>query len=59
LNIPTSFLQILEFCPIFWNLKQLENDKNHRTATGLKPAHGLRRLARRFATARSSHTPTR
>jgi hypothetical protein len=45
-----KFLQILEVCPILWNLKQLKNDKNHRTLTGLKPAHGLRRSARRPTT---------
>jgi hypothetical protein len=36
-----KFLQILEVYPIFWNLKQLKNDKNRCTVTGLKPGHGL------------------
>jgi hypothetical protein len=48
-----TFLQVstnFEVCPIFWNLKQLKNyKKNRRTVTSLKPAHGLRRSARRPA----------
>jgi hypothetical protein len=49
LDTPTSFYKFWNFASFSRILKQLKNDKNRRTVSGLKPAHGLRRSARRPA----------
>jgi hypothetical protein len=42
LDIPTSFYKFSKYALFSKILKQLKNDKNRRTVSGLKQAHGLR-----------------
>jgi hypothetical protein len=59
LDIPTSFYKFSKFALFSEILKQLKNDKNRRTVSGLKLAHGLQCSPGRPATRGLAARPNR